>query len=406
MTSDKRPNELTALKALEKINGGSLTSETLVESCLAQIREREDTVGAWAFLSPDHALDAARAADTGASPGPLRGLPVAVDMPTTYGSPIYEGHRPVRDASCVALTRAAGGVVLGKTVTTEFAYFQPGKTANPHAPAHTPGGSSSGSAAAVADFMVPLAFGSQTAGSVIRPASFCGVVGYKPSFGLIDPTGVRLLAVTLDTVGVLSRDVRDAAYFVSVLTRRPALRFEDAPEKRRRIGLCHTYEWPAADEDTRTALATAADLMADAGADVREITLSEPFGRLAEAQALIMDFEAARSTAFELLNHHDKLSKKFLERADAGAAYTVDEYDAARALVMACQGNLDEEMKGLGVLVCPSAPGAAPKDLDATGDPVFNRIWTTLGTPCVSVPGLTGQNGAAGRNPDRWARHG
>lgn len=253
---------------------------------------------------------------------------------------------------------------------------------------------------------MPLAFGSQTAGSVIRPASFCGVVGYKPSFGLIDPTGVRLLAVTLDTVGVLSRDVRDAAYFVSVLTRRPALRFEDAPEKRRRIGLCHTYEWPAADEDTRTALATAADLMADAGADVREITLSEPFGRLAEAQALIMDFEAARSTAFELLNHHDKLSKKFLERADAGAAYTVDEYDAARALVMACQGNLDEEMKGLGVLVCPSAPGAAPKDLDATGDPVFNRIWTTLGTPCVSVPGLTGQNGAAGRNPDRWARHG
>lgn len=242
MTSDKRPNELTALKALEKINGGSLTSETLVESCLAQIREREDTVGAWAFLSPDHALDAARAADTGASPGPLRGLPVAVDMPTTYGSPIYEGHRPVRDASCVALTRAAGGVVLGKTVTTEFAYFQPGKTANPHAPAHTPGGSSSGSAAAVADFMVPLAFGSQTAGSVIRPASFCGVVGYKPSFGLIDPTGVRPLAVTLDTVGVLSRDVRDATYFVSVLTRRPALRFEDAPEKRRRIGLCHTYE--------------------------------------------------------------------------------------------------------------------------------------------------------------------
>lgn len=130
--------------------------------------------------------------------------------------------------------------------------------------------------------------------------------------------------------------------------------------------------------------------MADAGADVREITLSEPFGRLAEAQALIMDFEAARSTAFELLNHHDKLSKKFLERADAGAAYTVDEYDAARALVMACQGDLDEEMKRLSVLVCPSAPGAAPKGLDATGDPVFNRIWTTLGTPCVSVPGLTG----------------
>ena len=167
------------MKRSRKSKGGTLTSEALVESCLAQIREREDTVGAWAFLSPDQALDAARAADSGASPGPLRGLPVAVkdimdtvDMPTTYGSPIYEGHRPVRDASCVALTRAAGGVVLGKTVTTECAYFQPGKTANPHAPAHTPGGSSSGSAAVVADFMAPLAFGSQTAGSVIRPASF------------------------------------------------------------------------------------------------------------------------------------------------------------------------------------------------------------------------------------------
>ena len=252
----KQPNELTAIEALSRIRAGTLTSEALVAACLRRIEERESTVGAWNFLSPEQALDAARGSDKAASDGPLRGLPVAVkdifdtaDMPTAYGSPIYEGYRPPFDASSVALARAAGGVILGKTVSTEFAYFKPGKTANPHNPAHTPGGSSSGSAAAVADFMTPLAFGSQTVGSIIRPASYCGVVGYKPSYSLIDRTGVRPLADTFDTVGVLTRSVSDAAYFVSVLSRRPTLRLDGELEAPPSIGVCRTHEWPAADED-------------------------------------------------------------------------------------------------------------------------------------------------------------
>ncbi len=399
MTS-KAPNELTAIEALSRIQAGTLTSEALVESCLQRIADREDTVGAWEFLSPEQALDAARSSDKGRSDGPLRGIPVAVkdifdtvDMPTAYGSPIYAGYRPPSDASCVARTRAEGGLVLGKTVSTEFAFFKPGKTTNPHNPAHTPGGSSSGSAAAVADFMVPLAFGSQTVGSTLRPASYCGIVGYKPSFGLIDRTGIRPLADTFDTVGVFSRSVADAAYFVSILGRRPSLRLDGTLETPPCIGVCRTHEWPAADEDAVSALETTARLAADAGGRVREITLPEPFPRLAKAQALVTDFEAANSAAYELAFHRDKVSKSFFERAEAGIACTAEQYDNALAVVSMAQAGLDAAMDGVDVLLCPSAPGQAPEGLGATGDPIFNRMGTALRVPCVNIPGLCGHSG-------------
>ncbi len=204
---------------------------------------------------------------------------------------------------------------MGKTVTTEFAYFQPGKTSNPHNPAHTPGGSSSGSAAAVADCMVPLAFGSQTVGSTIRPASFCGVVGFKPSFRLIDRTGVRPLADTFDTVGLFARSVTDIAYFAGVLSRRPGLRLDGnangkfaAPPV---IGLCRTPEWPYADADTKAAFETAARLAADAGSRVRDITLPDIFNELGKAQGIVVDFQAANSAAYDLAFHRDKVSKSF-----------------------------------------------------------------------------------------------
>src|SRR5438094_10369182 len=205
--------------AAQAIASGRLTAEALASACLDRIAAREAVVGAWQYLDRDAALAAARQRDAEPPRGPLHGIPIAVkdlidtaDMPTGYGSPIYQGHRPAADASCVALARAAGAVALGKTVTTEFACFTAGKTANPHNPAHTPGGSSSGSAAAVADGMVPLAFGSQTAGSIIRPAAYCGVVGFKPSFGMIARAGVKPLADSLDTVGTMARNVADAAF--------------------------------------------------------------------------------------------------------------------------------------------------------------------------------------------------
>ncbi|HVB16740.1 MAG TPA: amidase, partial [Stellaceae bacterium] len=244
------PRSLSARAAAQQIAAGRLSAEALALSCLDHIAAREPVVGAWHYLDREAALAAARHCDNSEPSGPLHGVPIAVkdlldtaDMPTGYGSVIYEGHRPAADAACVALARAAGAVVVGKTVTTEFACFTPGKTANPHNPTHTPGGSSSGSAAAVADFMVPLAFGTQTAGSIIRPASFCGVVGYKPSFGLIARAGAKMLADSLDTVGMMARDVADAAFFAGVLSGRRALRELAMPAAPPRFGLYRTPMW-------------------------------------------------------------------------------------------------------------------------------------------------------------------
>lgn len=396
----QKPNQLSALEALARISGGSLTSEALTEACLDRINEREETVGAWKFIDPDMARAAARQAGKLSADHPLRGIPVAVkdlfdtaDMPTGYGSPIYEGNRPASDASSVALTRTAGGVIMGKTVTTEFAYFQPGKTANPHNPKHTPGGSSSGSAAAVADFMVPLAFGSQTVGSTIRPASYCGVVGYKPSFRLIDRTGVRPLADTFDTVGLFARDVADVAHFAAVLSKRPALRLNGEDDSQPVFGLCHTPAWPHAEEDTRAALETAARLAADAGAKVVNISLPKVFDQLDEAQGIVVDYQAALSAAYELAFHRDRVSKSYAVRADAGAAYTPEQFDQALAVIAAAQAALDAAMEGVDVLLCPSATGEAPEGLDATGNPVFNRLGTALRGPCLNIPGLTGRTG-------------
>jgi len=395
-----KANELSALDALRRIEDGSLTATALTGACLERIAEREDTVGAWKFIDPEMARKAAQAVDARPAGGKLRGLPVAVkdlfdtaDMPTGYGSPIYDGCRPASDAATVSLTRAADGVILGKTVTTEFAYFNPGKTANPHNPAHTPGGSSSGSAAAVADFMVPLAFGSRTVGSTIRPASFCGVVGYKPSYRLIDRTGVRPLADIFDTVGLFARDVADIAHFASALNGRANWRIDEAFDVRARIGLCRTSEWSEADQDTRTALETAARLAAEGGATVKDITLPKIFNRLSEAQGVIVDYQAATSAAYELTFCRDRVSKSFAERADVGAAYTFEQFDQALTTVTEAQAALDSAMDGIDVLLCPSAPGEAPLGLDATGSPVFNRLGTALQGPCLNVPGLTGQTG-------------
>jgi Asp-tRNA(Asn)/Glu-tRNA(Gln) amidotransferase A subunit family amidase len=385
----------TALEAARRIAEGSLTSEALVRDCLDHIGEREPLVQAWQHLDMDAALRMARYMDQFGS-GPLKGIPVGVkdiidtaDMPTGYGSPLYETFRPPRDAACVALARHAGALILGKSVTTEFAYFQPGKTRNPHDPNRTPGGSSSGSAAAVASGMVPLAFGTQTAGSIIRPASFCGCVGYKPTFGLIDRTGVRPFADSLDTVGVFATTVQDAAFFASVIAGRPDLRIADEVV-RPRIGLTRTHAWEAAEPATAKALDEAAARLRAAGLEVREIALPERWRGLLEAQKTIMAFEAARSHAPEMLTTSDCFSAKLRELLEAGALIAPEDYDAARALVVEARAGFSDVLNGLDVLLTPSAPGEAPEGLGATGDPVFSRMWTALGVPCISVPSLTG----------------
>jgi amidase len=387
------PRLLSAREAAQQIAERRLTSEALLASYLERIVAREAVVGAWQYLDRDQALAEARSRDSEAPRGPLHGIPIAVkdlidtfDMPTAYGSPIYRGHRPAADASCVALARAAGAVVLGKTVTTEFATFTPGKTANPRNPAHTPGGSSSGSAAAVADGMAPLGFGTQTAGSVIRPASFCGVVGFKPSFGLINRAGIKPLSDTLDTVGVYARSVDDAAFFVGVLTERPALRHLLVPERAPRFGLYRTPMWEEAEPATAAALE-------HAGATVEELAIAPEHEGLTEAQDKIMGFETCRALADERIRHSAELSPRLAQLLDAGMAVGADEYDAARGLAARAREGLRPFFAGYDAILTPAAPGEAPAGLGYTGNPVFNRMWTLLGTPCAALTAHWGDSG-------------
>ena len=390
-------NTLSAVEAARQIEAGKITAEALVRDCLERIAAREPEIQAWEFIDQEAALKLARAADAGPRRGLLHGLPIGVkdlidtvDMPTAYGSPIYANHRPAWDAPCVAMTRAAGGIVIGKTVTTEFAVMHPGKTRNPHNTAHTPGGSSSGSAAAVADYMVPLAFGSQTAGSVIRPAAYCGVVGYKPSFGLISRVGVKSLSDTLDTIGVIARTVPDAALFAAAVSGRDELQVDTASTSSKlRVGICRTYEWNQALPETVAALEGAAVKFRAAGFRVTDVKLPPTYASLAQAQTDIMFAELAQSLAYERLACWTRISERLRGIIDSGLKVTVDRYEAAQALARNCRRTLSDVFIDCDLLLAPSAPGAAPAGLGATGDPVFNRIWTLLRVPCVTIPVAT-----------------
>lgn len=391
------PNRLSLLSAVQAITDGTLTAEQLTESCLERIAERDESVGAWIYLAEDDA----RAAATQVHNGPLCGVPIGIkdlidthEMPTGYGSSIYKDYRPGWDAACVVALRNAGGIVLGKTVSTEFAWFGPGKTANPHDPTRTPGGSSSGSAAAVADFQVPAALGTQTAGSIIRPASFCGVVGYKPTYGLLPLTGVRPLSPSMDHMGVFARSVQDAGFLASIVGRRPSLRVSDIKDGwTPRIGFCRTHEWGFAESETQALLVNAAEALSGAGAPIVDISLPRTFADLSEAQVTVMNYEVSFSGLYEATHYRDQVSEKYIECFESGMAVTPEMYDCAVQKTVMARAELDNVMGECDVLLCPSAPGEAPVGLLGTGDPIFNRAWTLLGLPCVNVPGLTGPNG-------------
>jgi Asp-tRNA(Asn)/Glu-tRNA(Gln) amidotransferase A subunit family amidase len=393
-------NRLSATAAARKLAIREITAVSLLEDCLERIAARESTVHAWTSLDTDAARRRARELDAQASAGLLHGLPIAVkdlfdtcDMPSSYGSPIYANHRPAADAACVALARAAGAIVVGKTVTTEFATFHPGPTCNPHNLLHTPGGSSSGSAAAVADWMVPLAFGSQTAGSIVRPAAYCGVVGYKPTFGTVNRVGVKMISDTLDTVGALARSVPDVALFVAALADRPELLIERPLGRPPRVGLCRTHQWDRAHPETVTAFEDAARGLGGAGATLRDVVLPPQFAELVDAQIAIMVHEVAKSLSYERLVHREKLSVEMIAMIDAGLAVSSARYDAARALAQRSRSSLAEVFADVDVLLAPSTVGEAPYGIAATGDPLFNRMWTLLHTPCVHLPSAAGPRG-------------
>ena len=375
-----------------------MTSEKLVEACLQRIAARDGELAAWVHVNADASLAQARALDKQPALGPLHGVPVGIkdiidtaDMPTEHGSPIYRGNRPRADAAVVAQLRKAGCVILGKTATAEFANLHPPATRNPHNPAHTPGGSSSGSAAAVADRMVPLALGTQTGGSMIRPAAFCGVVGLKPSFGSINRTGVKPVSDSLDTLGIFSNTVEDAALALNLLSGRrlPDFSAKASP----RIGFARTSRWEDASSATHDALEAAAGRLAAAGAQVKEATLPAAAEALFDAQGLIMDFEAARALAWEQANHRDAISATLRNRLERGAAVSREQYDGARQTARDARRQFADLMRGFDLLLTPSAKGEAPKGLASTGDSLFNRIWTLLGVPCITLPCGGGPHG-------------
>src|SRR4051794_14768305 len=306
-------NQLSATEIARGIAAKKFTAEGVVRDCLARIETRQPVVHAWATIDPDYALRQACELDRGPSRGALHGVPIGVkdiidtaDLPTEMGSEIYKGNGSFSDAACVAIVRAAGAVILGKTVTAEFAGMSPGPTTNPHNPAHTPGGSSSGSAAAVADFMVPAAFGTQTGGSVLRPAAFCGIVGFKPTFDAINPVGVKANTKSYDTVGIMGRSVGDVALTFAVMTGRGAAGFTLPSIDKPRIGFYRTLQWSNADAATRTALEDAAARLAKAGARVSELTLPEKFNEFGDARTKVGGYESSRALAWERANFEEK----------------------------------------------------------------------------------------------------
>ena len=397
----KSLHDLTAHEAAAKIEAGGTTSEALVAACLERIAAVDGDIEAWAYLDPDLALAQARALDGGPRKGPIHGVPFAlkdiidtVDMPTGYGSPIYEGNRVAWDASCVAACRAAGGVVLGKTVSTEFAHRHPGKTRNPHNPAHTPGGSSSGSAAAVGARMVPVAFGTQTTGSTIRPAAYCGAVGYKPSYGDFNLTGVRDNVPSFDTLGLISRDVDDLALFRSVVMALPATPLRAVAVSDLRVGVCRTVHWDKADAATHSLIERTASGLSAAGATLSDFAMPDGEEGLGALILQVSGFEFARVMMHERMCHADRLSRALLDgRVADGIACTYEDYRAAERRIIAYRRAMDAAMEGFDLLLTPSAPGEAPVGITKTGDAVFNGGWTTLHLPAVTLPAGTGPLG-------------
>ncbi len=410
------PYELTASEGLKAIAAGKLTAEAWVASCLERIGEREPTVLAWEYLDRDGALARARELDKAGGSGIAAGVPFGVkdiidtaDMPTGYGTPIHKGYRPGRDAGCVAITRGAGAVLLGKTVSTEFGHRYPGKTRNPFNPGHTPGGSSSGSAAAVGDKMIPLAYGTQTTGSVIRPAAFCGTVGYKPTYGDFNNNGVMPNSPSIDTIGAMVRSVEDLALVRSVLLEEPLAALKPPAIGDLKIGFYRSPFWDRAEGYTQTHVEHAAKRLSGMGAKVTDLELPGIDAGFEQLFRTLSGFEFSRTVSWERLNRRGELSAVLRDgRMKDGLETAYTDYRKATRRLERLRLEADDALENYDVLITPSAPGEPPKGLTTTGDAIFNSIWTALGAPAVTLPLFEGPTGlpvglqlVAGRCKDR-----
>lgn len=393
------PCMLSVNEAADAIAARRISSVELVQACLDRIDERDSDVRAWAYIDRQLALEEAHLRDRETPIGPLHGVPIGVkdvidtrDLPSEYGSPIYRGYRAGREAACVSLARRAGAVILGKTVTTEFALYQPGKTANPHSVQHTPGGSSSGSAAAVADFQVPVAFGTQTSGSIIRPAAFCGAVGYKPSFGTFSLDGVKPLAQSLDTLGYITRDVHDLLVMRNALlgTVRLPSPFD---HKKPRVGFYRTPFWSAASSETKLLLELTAKRLAENGFEVEDVASPPSFSSLNDLHARLMAFETARNYVPEYdPSNRSLLGERTRQVIEDGWNISADDYQAMRSELWLARRTFSDVAQNFDVLMVPAAVGEAPP-IESTGDPMFSRMWSLLGVPAITIPAGIGPKG-------------
>ncbi len=408
-------NWLSATDCARAIRDGALSAEELVDACLARIEEADPAIEAWAHLDPEHARAQARAVDAlrarGDAIGPLHGIPVGVkdifdtaDYPTEDGTVLHAGRTPDRDAAAVAMLRAAGAIIVGKTVTTECATYTPGKTRNPHNAEHTPGGSSSGSAAAVAAGMVSLALGSQTNGSVIRPAAFCGVYGFKPTHGLIPRSGVLKLSRTLDHVGVFARSIDDIALICESLVGYDAADADTRPRARPAfcriaaedpplpplLAFARTPRWEQTDADAREAFA---ELVGHLGDRVVDLDLPESTGESLTWHRTIMQAEMAANLDAEWTRGRDQLSASLRAQLERGRAVPALDYQQALARIPIINEGFGEIFERCDAILTPAAPGTAPAGLDATGDPSFCTLWTLAGMPAISLPLMRGANG-------------
>nr|WP_321482497.1 amidase [uncultured Cohaesibacter sp.] len=385
---------VSLLDTLKAIDAGTLTPAQSIEACLQRLALVEQQIHAFVSIN-GHAIAEAEEAK-----GPLAGIALAVkdifetrSLATEYNSPIYRGHEPVRDAALVTMANKTGSTVIGKSVTTEFAFLDPGQTRNPHNIKHTPGGSSSGSAAAIASGMAHLAFGTQTGGSIIRPAAYCGVTGYKPSYGLLPKVGIKDFSWTLDTAGLFAAKVFDCAFAASAITGRNLQVDPEANFKQPKLGIIRCRTWQEADADYVARFEAMVASLKRFGTEVIELEPSEHFLGAFKAHQIIQDYEASQALAWEYAHHADQLSPLLRQTLDFAQTITPSDYDEALICTRAAKRELNEQFEDVDALLSLSAQGPAPEGLTSTGSPIFNRIWTLLHTPCVNVTGLETESG-------------
>lgn len=393
--------QLSAVEVRARFRSGAISVETYARACLDRIRVRDPDVKAWTFLDSERIISDARELDRSAPTAPLHGLPIGVkdvyltiDMPTQYNSPIYRNFFPQIDSSCVAVLRRAGALVFGKTDTVEFASnARRALTRNPRDLSRTPGGSSSGSAAAVADFHVPLSLGSQTVGSTIRPASYCGIPAMKPTWGIVSTEGLKNTSPTLDTVGWYGRCVTDLALLLDVLAPVTLIAPDPIEIADTKLAICRSPAWARAESATAEAMSEAERRLRSAGAETEFLDLPKVFDQLLDCQALILRAEGRAAFLAEYNGHPQNLHPMLRELVESKDRELWDSLRRAYDVAAQCRASFDDIASEYDAILTPSATGEAPVGVSSTGEPVFNAMWTLLHVPCINLPGFTGPNG-------------